>query len=79
MSDKEMARRVTQLAIKDGIINAAELEQKLVLTRKEYYAAVIEAYDQGVAANPPRAPRFLVIAAVMSPFLLASTLYLLFR
>lgn len=59
--DKELRRRIIELAEKDGMPHEALLDQKIYMTREQYYRACIAAFDQGKAEGYAQMPVSVVI------------------
>jgi hypothetical protein len=61
--DKAHQKRIIALALQDGMENEVQLKQNIYMTRQQYYAAVLEGFDQGVAAKVVPVPRYILVAA----------------
>jgi hypothetical protein len=65
-NDKAREERIITLAMADGMQNRAQLDQNIYMSRRQYYDACLASFDQGVAAQVTKLPRWAVLGILSS-------------
>jgi hypothetical protein len=76
--DKATELRVRQLAASDGMQHPAQLDQKIYMTRRQYYAACVDAFDQGARSVPTGITRWRLMLPWVSSVVTMAAMSLLY-